>query len=93
MITLAELQRAIANGDDGEVLRDLISDRAFPHVHPDHPLDVALERMGASKLEALPVVSRADSHQILGIIILSDILKAFGIDRGRSEDAGIQDAT
>lgn len=93
VITLAELQRAIANGNDGKLLSELISDRDSPHVHPDHPLDVALERMGASKLDALPVVSRADSHQILGIIVLSDILKAFGIDRGRSEDAGIQDAT
>ena len=35
---------------------------------------------GAAKLDVLPVVSRADSHQMLGVVVLSDVLKAFGID-------------
>jgi len=35
---------------------------------------------GAAKLDVLPVVSCADTHIILGIVVLSDVLKAFGID-------------
>jgi len=36
-------------------------DGSYPYVHPDHPLSLALERMGAAGADALPVVSRANS--------------------------------
>jgi chloride channel protein, CIC family len=52
-----------------------------PHVHPDHPLSLALERMGSNGLTALPVVSRADTQQVLGIVVLDDVLRAFGVSR------------
>ena len=51
----------------------------FPHVHPDQTLGVALERMGSSGLKALPVVSRANVHQLVGTVTLEDILGAFGV--------------
>ncbi|HXX19901.1 MAG TPA: chloride channel protein [Candidatus Acidoferrum sp.] len=80
MVSLAELQQA-ASGEGSRTLADLIPSLDFPHVHPDHPLDLALERMGATKLDLLPVVSRADTHQLLGIVTLADILKAFGLNQ------------
>ena len=52
-----------------------------PHVHPDHPLSLALERMGSSGRNALPVVSRADARQLLGVVRLDDVLRAFGVNR------------
>jgi CIC family chloride channel protein len=52
---------------------------SFPHVHPDHPLDVALRRMGEKRLDVLPVVSRANVLEILGVIALPDVLRAYGI--------------
>jgi CBS domain-containing protein len=51
----------------------------FPHVHGDHTLDQALERMGAARLDVLPVVSRADIHKLEGIITLGDVLVAYGV--------------
>lgn len=80
MVSLAELRQA-ASGEGSRTLADLIPSLDFPHVHPDHPLDLALERMGATKLDVLPVVSRADTHQLLGIVTLADILKAFGLNQ------------
>ena len=53
--------------------------RPFPHVHKDQTLDLALERMGVTQLELLPVVSRADIHKLEGIITLGDVLNSFGI--------------
>lgn len=53
----------------------------FPHVHPDHSLSVALERLGANGLTMLPVVSRANLHQLLGKVMLEDILRAYGVAR------------
>lgn len=57
----------------------------FPHVHPDHTLGVALERMGSSGLKSLPVVSRANVKQVEGVVTLEDILTAFGVV-ARDED-------
>jgi chloride channel protein, CIC family len=53
----------------------------FPHVHPDHNLSLALERMGDSGLHVLPVVSRANIRQLLGIVVLADVLNSYGIQR------------
>jgi CIC family chloride channel protein len=49
----------------------------FPHVHPDHPVDVALRRIAESGLPALSVVSREDVRRVLGTISVDDILAAY----------------
>ncbi len=60
-------------------LRELVDPVEFPHAHPEHGLDLALERLGANQIEVLPVVSRADVHQLLGIVTLRDVLAAYGV--------------
>lgn len=65
-----------------EVLKPLPEDPSaleFPHVHSDHSLSLALERMGLSGLKVLPVVSRANIRQLLGLVFLDDILNAYGV--------------
>ena len=57
----------------------------FAHVHPDHSLHLALERMGSSGFSVLPVVSRASVRQLMGIVVLDDVLKAYGV-AGQSPD-------
>jgi len=52
---------------------------SFPYVHPDHPLSMALERMGAAGADALPVVSRANLRRVQGVITVADILAAYGV--------------
>ncbi len=51
----------------------------LPHVHPDHSLSLALERMGATGFNALPVVSRGNVRELMGIVLLGDILGAYGV--------------
>ncbi|HET6181909.1 MAG TPA: chloride channel protein [Candidatus Sulfotelmatobacter sp.] len=63
----------------GEIIREPI----FPHVHSDQGLDLALERMGANGVDILPVVSRADVHQLEGIVTLQDLLAAYGVGPGQ----------
>jgi CIC family chloride channel protein len=58
-----------------------------PHVHPDQPLSLALERMGAAGVETLPVVSRVDTSEVQGVITLPAILAAFGIEDRNPNDA------
>jgi CIC family chloride channel protein len=55
------------------------SDHDFPHVHADHGLDVALQRMGSSGLKVLPVVSRNDVTHVEGVVTLEDILRVYGL--------------
>jgi CIC family chloride channel protein len=51
----------------------------YPYIYPDQSLSLALERMGAARVDALPVVSRANIRQILGVLTLPDILHAYGL--------------
>jgi hypothetical protein len=43
---------------------------------------VALERMGTAKLDLLPVVSRADIHYLIGVVVLADVLNSYGVKHG-----------
>jgi CIC family chloride channel protein len=56
-------------------LYDLIPETTLPYLHPDHPLDEALRRLGEWPL--LPVVSRADLGKLEGVVALSDVLQAY----------------
>lgn len=49
----------------------------LPHMHPDHPLDFALHRFGATSLSVLPVTDRMHSRMLLGEITLQDLLDAY----------------
>jgi len=70
------VQHAAENS--GRRLAEVIPEE-FPHVHSDQGLDLALERMGANHLEILPVVSRADVHQLEGVVTLRDVLESYGV--------------
>jgi CIC family chloride channel protein len=78
IVSMAALEKATADGLSNSKLMDLIEDKEFPHLHSDQSLTVALERMGAAGLDALPVVSRADVHKLEGIVALQDVLKVYG---------------
>ncbi len=60
---------------------DLVDPVLFPHVHADQGLDLALERMGSNQLDILPVVNRANVHQLEGVVTLRDVLDAYGVNR------------
>ncbi len=74
--------RDIANSKDAPVksIRHIVSiDEKFPYVHTDHPLSLALERMGTAGVDAIPVVSRADIRRIYGVLTLPNVLAAYGV--------------
>ncbi len=84
ILTAGQVKKALSN--PAAVVRSALTDSTpYGFVYPDQPLSLALERMGAVGLEALPVVSRADARHYLGTITLSDALGAYGLAslRGR----------
>ncbi len=60
-IVSAEILQSASETDASQRLADLLLPGAnFPHVHSDHTLAQALDRMGAARMDMLPVVSRAN---------------------------------
>ena len=83
MIRDSDLKAAVSNGHPSRMVAEIVGKEneadQLPHVHPDHSLSLALERMGTAKLHVLPVVSRANVSQLLGIVVLEDVLDAYGV--------------
>jgi CIC family chloride channel protein len=78
MVSLRTLQKAMADSGASGTLKESIDSGEFPHLHVDHPLSVALERMGTTHLDVLPVVSRADIHKLEGVVTLQEVLNFYG---------------
>ena len=78
VFSLSALQNAWGDGGANRKLKEFVDAREFPHLHPDHPLSVALERMGTAHLDALPVVSRADVRKLEGVVTVQDVLSFYG---------------
>ncbi len=74
-----ELKRALASGEPGRTVSEVAISTDFPHLHVDHPLTLALERMGSTQLDVLPVVSRANIHELQGVVTLPDVLNCYGL--------------
>ena len=75
-VRLEDLERAPAGA--------LVSDSLTwvpVHVHPDHSLHLALKRLGTSGMHTIPVVSRANEKELVGIGVLHDILLAYGVEK------------
>src|SRR6202166_1297675 len=80
VISLSRLEQESGEGADKK-LSELVDALAFPHVHTDQGLDLALERMGANQIDILPVVNRANVHTLEGIVTLRDVLNSYGVGR------------
>lgn len=80
MVSLSRLQKALTEGATDQPLSEILKADEFPHVHMDHSLNQALERMGRSQLDVLPVVNRADVHALEGIVTLQDVLRLYGVE-------------
>jgi CIC family chloride channel protein len=100
MLTRAQVEQEIAAGHGGRVLGELLpvdlpspllTSENFPHLHMDHPLDIALRRMAQSKLNVLPVVGRADIRDLKGVVSLSDILQAYGVTGEKAEAQAVRE--
>jgi len=87
VISLAQLEKAQDDAKGDAKVGSLLDSHVFPHLHADHSLDLALERMGKAGYDLLPVVSRANVHEMEGVCSLLDVLRAFGV-HGQPGPAG-----
>ena len=85
MLTRETLECAFVDGRKEQPLIDLVETLHLPHLHTDHPLHLALERMSKYHLDLLPVLHRANIHRLEGVVTLADVLNAYGVDHINSE--------
>jgi len=71
------LEEAVRDGKGGNRVDSMVEGELL-HVHPDHPIDVVLERFEQSP-GLLPVVSRSEARVLEGVITLESIMSA--VDR------------
>jgi chloride channel protein, CIC family len=88
MVSRSALEKAIGAGGGAGTLEQFSTEPEFPHLHSDQALSVALDRMGSSGFDALPVVSRADVHKLEGIVTLQDVLNLYGFGGTVEEKPG-----
>jgi chloride channel protein, CIC family len=89
MLTMGQLDQAVNEGRGDEKLSrivpaphpDRLGSKDFPHVHPDHTLDVAMRRLAETGLSALPVVSRTDTRELKGTISMQDVVAAYAMGK------------
>ncbi len=92
VVSLEDYRHALS--DKGEKLGDLtvgeIATRAIVTVYPDQTVGYALRRMAPRDISRLPVVSREDPHQLLGMVRRNDIVRAYEVGVTRYEDGQLR---
>lgn len=64
-------------------LDQILSDAVVPHLYPDHPMEAAVKYL--QKWPVLPVVHRADTGQLVGVVYLCNVLSAYARAAERAE--------
>jgi chloride channel protein, CIC family len=67
------LEKAI-RANQGATPVSLLAESKWEHVHPDHPLELVLDRLKRSP-GMLPVVSRSHVNRVLGVITLETLME------------------
>jgi CIC family chloride channel protein len=80
VLTRDQLREFCSEAANTKKVGDLVRQAEFPHVHADQPFDLVLARMGATHTDLLPVVSRANVHELVGVVRLQDVLESYGLE-------------
>ena len=78
-VTREQLERWHVSAPNDQ-LASVVKELPSIHVHPDHPLDIVVDRLSQSE-GVVPVVSRTDAHRVEGIVTPESII--VGRDRQR----------
>ena len=73
-----DFRQAEAAGALDENLPAIARKKYIMHAHPDQSLDSVMAKLGDRRISRLPVVSREDPTELLGIITAEDVIHAFG---------------
>jgi CIC family chloride channel protein len=84
-ITKQQIRTMVSEGKGALSLRSVLPIRQLPHLHPDHPLDMALRFVKEWPL--VPVVSRANFDQLEGVISQDNVLERYQSSESESSES------
>ncbi|MBW6470361.1 MAG: chloride channel protein [Methanosarcinaceae archaeon] len=76
IVTLEDVREKIKYGELDKMIGDIAS-RDLVVAYPDESLNTVLERLAMQDIGRLPVVSRFDDTELLGMITRSDIVRSY----------------
>jgi len=74
LVTQEQIRQTLESGKTDTTLSALVI-KEHEHVHPDHPLDLVLKRLGKNP-GILPVVSRSEVHHVEGVITPGTLMQS-----------------
>lgn len=85
IVSITDYERALDQEgvENGRVVRDIATTGQLMVAYNDEPMGDALQRLAVRAVNKLPVVSRDDPRQIVGVIRRRDIIKAYNIALAR----------
>ncbi len=87
VVTIQDLKRALERGvPEGSTVKDIATLQNIALAYPDEHVGDALRRLGVRDIGRLPVVSREDGRQLLGVIRRVDIIRAYNIAIAKRAD-------
>jgi CIC family chloride channel protein len=92
VVSLADYRNAVSANEEGVgdlKVRDIAS-RNIITVHPDETVGAALRRMAPRDISRLPVVSRENPHELLGMVRRNDIVRAYEVGATRQEEGRLR---
>ena len=90
VVTREQLEGLNASGRANDPLSAVVAN-PFVHAHPDHSIDVVLERLSESD-GFLPVVSRTAVQRVEGVITRASVLDSWGTSKPGLDDAATRDS-
>jgi chloride channel protein, CIC family len=85
LVTETRIRRSLA--EDGKLSMGQLADQ-MPSLSPESPLISAVMRMNEMKIRQMPVVERTGQKQLVGLLSLTDIVRAQAL---AAKDAGAED--
>ncbi len=78
VVSLGDLERAIVQPDfEKYTVNDVTTTDGLAIGYPDESVSVALWRMGLRRIGRLPIVSRKDDRELVGVLRREDIIRAY----------------
>lgn len=91
MVSINDIKANLAKGNQDLRLHN-ISEKKVISIHQDQSLLVALHKLRRFHVSRLPIVSRVDETEILGVVTAEDIVSFFGFHvQSEDDDDNIQD--
>jgi CIC family chloride channel protein len=91
VVSLEDYRNAVeGNEESGKLTVGEIASRDIITVHTDETVGAALRRMAPRDISRLPVVSRENPRQLLGMVRRNDIVRAYEVGATRQEEGRLQ---